>query len=208
MTGHRKLVVVAAVLGVLLATACGYAAKLNTGDPAPTWSKIIGIDDKEHGLAEYKKAKLIVLVFTCNHCPVAVAYEDRLVALQKDYKDKGVQVVAVNVNNLEADRLEKMKERAEKKEFNFPYLYDPTQKMGRDYGATCTPHVFVLCKERKIAYMGAVDDNQSAGDVKTHYLRDALDALLDGKEPPKAVTQQFGCSIKWDEEAKEKKDQK
>jgi len=198
MNRKLRLVVAAAALAMLLAASCGYAAKLEIGDAAPSWSGIIGVDDKEHGLADFAKAKLIVLVFTCNHCPVAVAYEDRLVALQKVYKAKGVQLVAVNVNNLPADRLEKMKERAEAKGFNFPYLYDSSQKIGRDYGATVTPHVFVLCKDRKIAYMGAIDDKQNPDSVKTHFLRDAVDALLAGKEPPKTVTKQFGCTIKWD----------
>ena len=186
------------IAAVVLAATAGYAAKLSIGDAAPDWSKIVGIDDKQHGLSDYKDAKIVVLVFTCNHCPVAVAYEDRLVALQKDYKDKGAQVVAVNVNNIADDRLEPMKKRAEKKGFNFPYLYDSSQKMGHDYGATVTPHVFLLDKNRKVAYMGAVDDSQNPDKVKTPHLRNAIDALLDGKEPPKTTTQQFGCSIKYD----------
>jgi peroxiredoxin len=193
-----KMVVLMSLAVVLATAAMGFGAKLKIGDKAPDWAGIIGTDDKEHALADYGKAKLIVLVFTCNHCPVAVVYEDRLVALQKDYEGKGVQVIAINVNNLPADKLEKMKERAEKKGFTFPYLYDSSQKSGRDYGATCTPHVFVLCKERKIAYMGAIDDNNNARDAKVHFLRDALDALLAGKSPPKAITTQRGCGIKWD----------
>ncbi len=187
------------LLVVLWATATHAAAKLKIGDAAPTWSSIVGVDDKQHGLSDYQSAKLIVLVFTCNHCPVAVAYEDRLIALAKEYEPKGVQFVAVNCNNIPADRLDKMKERAEKKGFNFPYLYDSSQKTGHDYGATVTPHVFVLTKDRNVAYMGAVDDNMNADKVKEHHLRDALDALLAGKKPPKAVTQQFGCSIKYED---------
>ena len=173
--------------------------KLKIGDTAPTWSGIVGIDDNKHSLADYKKAKLVVLVFTCNHCPIAVAYEDRLVQLQKDYQDKGVQLVAVNVNNLDADKLDKMKARAKKKDFNFPYLYDASQKIGRDYAATCTPHVFLLDKDRKLAYTGWIDDNIDAKKAKKQDLRAALDALLAGEKPPVTVTQQFGCSIKWDE---------
>ncbi len=190
----------AAVLGALVlgVTALARAEGVKIGDKAPAWSGIVGVDDKLHSLSDYAKAKLIVVVFTCNHCPVAVAYEDRLIALQKDYVDKGVRVIAINVNNLAADKLDKMKERAKAKGFNFPYLYDSSQKSGRDYGATCTPHVFVLGKDRKIAYMGAIDDNNSPKQVKHHYLRDALDALLAGGEPPKTVTTQRGCSIKWD----------
>jgi len=186
-----------AAVASLVTTGC-YAAKLKIGAEAPSFSGIIGIDDKQHSLSDYEEAKLVVLVFTCNHCPVAVAYEDRLVALQKDYKSQGVQVVAVNVNNMPADRLEPMKKRAKEKGFNFPYLYDETQKIGRDYGAKVTPHVFVLDKNRKIGYMGAIDDNMKADKVKTHFLRDALDALLSGSKPPKAVTKEFGCGVKYE----------
>ena len=107
-------------------------------------------------------------------------------------------MVAVNVNNMPADRLDKMKERAEEKGFNFPYLYDESQKIGHDYGAQVTPHVFVLDKDRKIAYMGAIDDNQRADAVSEHWLRDALTALVAGQTPPKAVTKQFGCRIRYE----------
>ncbi len=187
----------------LLSAAFARAEGVKIGDTAPKFAGIVGIDDKEHGLADFKDAKLVVLVFTCNHCPVAVAYEDRLVALQKDYKAKGVQVVAVNVNTIEADRLDKMKERAKAKKFNFPYLYDSTQKIGHDYGATVTPHVFVLNADRKVVYTGAVDDKMDAKEVKKRYLRDALDALLVGKTPPEAVTKQFGCGIRYEKKPAE-----
>lgn len=190
------LLVPAALLLSFLSAAQADVAKV--GDKAPAWSGIIGVDDKEHGLADLKKAKSVVLVFTCNHCPVAKAYEDRLVALQKDYKKKGVQVVAVNVNNLDADKLEAMKVRAKEKKFNFPYLYDPTQKLGLQYGATKTPEVFVLDGERKIAYHGAIDDSQNPEKVTTQHLRLALDAVLAGQAPPKAEVAAFGCSIKYD----------
>jgi len=183
---------------VVLAAAGCEAAGVKIGDAGPAWSGVPGTDGQPHALADCKDAKLVVLVFTCNHCPVARAFEDRLIALQKDYKPQGVAVVAVNVNNIPDDVLEPMKKRAEEKGFNFPYLYDATQKMGHDYGATVTPHVFVLDKDRKIAYMGAVDDKQDAASVKTHFLRDALDALLAGKAPPKAVTQQYGCGIRYE----------
>ncbi len=186
-----------AVLGLVLS--CQAAeTKLKIGDKAPDFKDLPGVDGKKHSLADYADAKIVVVVFTCNHCPVAVAYEDRIIQLQKDYKDKGVQVVAINVNNIPDDRLDKMVERAKQKDFNFPYLYDETQESARAYGATCTPHFFVLCKERKVAYMGAMDDNNNPKKVKEHWLRDALDALLAGKTPAQTVTQQRGCSIKWD----------
>jgi peroxiredoxin len=176
------------------------ANKLNIGDPAPQWTSIVGTDDKPHSLADYKDAKAVVVVFTCNHCPVAKAYQERLVALQKDYKPKGVQVIALCVNKNPGDDLDAMKKRAESAGFNFPYLYDPTQQAGRDYGATCTPHAFLLDKDRKLVYMGAIDDEMHADKVKKHHLRAALDALLDGKTPETPVTLQFGCGIRYEEE--------
>ena len=199
MTRKWKLAVAVAAVVILSATSGSYAAKLQIGDPAPDWSGIVGVDDKDHSLSEYKRAKIVVVVFTCNHCPVAVAYEDRLIQLQKDYRKHGVRFVAVNVNNNPPiDRLEGMKVRAEEKRFNFPYLYDSSQKIGHDYGATVTPHVFALDKDRKIAYMGAIDDSKDEKKVTEHCLRDALDALLAGKEPPKPVTKQFGCTVKYE----------
>lgn len=188
------------LLGLLAFGSCAVAEQrgVKVGDPAPDWKGIIGVDDKQHSLADYKDAKAIVLVFTCNHCPVAVAYEDRLIQLQKDYKDKGVQVIAVNVNNIPEDRLDKMKERAAQKGFNFPYIYDSSQKMGHDYGAKVTPHVFILDGQRKIAYIGSIDDNMDVKKASKHYVREALDALLAGKSPAVAETKAFGCSIKYE----------
>lgn len=182
----------------LLASCGAQPPGVKVGDPAPAWSGLPGVDDKQHALDDYRSAKLLVVVFTCNHCPVAKAYEDRLTALAKDYQDKGVQVVAINCNNLPADKLDKMKERAKEKGFTFPYLYDASQKTGRDYGARVTPHVFVLDAARKIAYSGAIDDNQTVKNVQASYLRDALDALLAGKTPSRPVTKAVGCGIKYE----------
>jgi peroxiredoxin len=197
MSGKWKTVVLAASVFALSAARI-FAAGVEVGDKAPAWSGIPGTDDKKHSLADYTSAKAIVLVFTCNHCPVAQAYEERLVALQKDYEPKGVQVVAVNVNTMPADRLDKMKERAEEKGFKFPYLFDESQKMGHDYGAAVTPHAFVVGKEGKLVYIGAIDDNMSAKKVKKHYVRDALDAILADKEPPQPKTKAFGCGIAYE----------
>ena len=172
--------------------------KFSVGDPAPEFKGLVGTDDKKHSLEEFKEAKAVALVFTCNHCPVAKAYEDRLIALQKDYADKDVQVVAINVNNVEADKLPAMKERAEEKGFEFPYLYDPTQKVGRDYGATVTPHVFLLDAKRNLAYVGPVDDSQDERKVKRKYLREAIDAVLAGKQPEAAEVKPFGCGIAYE----------
>lgn len=174
------------------------ASPFGVGDPAPTFVGLIGVDDQSHSLADYADAKVVAIVFTCNHCPVAVAYEDRLVALHKDYSDQDVQLIAINVNNMEADKLPAMKERASAKGFEFPYFYDPTQQLGRDYGATVTPHVFLLDGERRLAYVGAVDDSMDEAEVTEHFLRDAIDALLAGNVPSKAETKAFGCGIQYE----------
>ena len=198
MSGMWRIVVIAASVSHCRAARI-FAAGVEVGDKAPSWSGIPGTDDKKHSLSDYTNAKVIVLVFTCNHCPVTQAYEERLVALQKEYGPKGVQVVAVNVNTIPPDRLDKMKERAEEKGFNFPYLYDKSQKMGHDYDAAVTPHAFVVGKEGKLVYIGAVNDNINAKKVKEHYVRDTLDAVLAGKEPPKTKTKAFGCGIAYEE---------
>jgi peroxiredoxin len=190
-----SLVLVSALMFVGSASA---ANKLKIGDAGPTFTGLNGTDSKSHSLSDYKDAKALVIVFTCNHCPVAKAYQDRLIAIQKDYQDKGVQVIAICVSKGEADDLAAMKQRAESAGFNFPYLYDPTQKSGIDYGATCTPHVFVLDKDRKLAYTGAIDDSMQADSVKKQYVRAALDAILAGKEPETATTRQQGCGIHYE----------
>jgi peroxiredoxin len=196
----RKTTLALAVVSVALFSAVRcFGEDLKIGADAPDFSGIIGVDDKQHDLAEYKKAKAIVLVFTCNHCPVAQAYEDRLVEFQKQYKEKGVQVIAVNVNNLPEDRLDAMKQRAKEKKFNFPYLYDESQKIGRDYDAKVTPHVFILDAKRKLAYRGAFDDNMNAEKVENHYASVAVEAVLADKKPDPEITRQFGCGIKYEE---------
>lgn len=192
------LTFVAAATSLQPARAGEFNKKLSIGDKAAEFADIIGVDDKKHGLADYKDAKVVVVVFTCNGCPFAKSYEDRLIALQKDYKDKGVQLVAINVNNRPVDKLDKMKERAKKKEFNFPYLYDESQKSAKDYGAELTPEVYVLDADRKIAYMGSVDDNIEDFRVKKHYVKEALDAVLAGKKPETTETKPKGCSVKYD----------
>ena len=170
----------------------------DVGDPAPAFEGLIGVDDRQHSLKDYADVKAVVVAFICNHCPVAVAYQDRLIALQKDYADKGVQLVAINVNNLEEDKLPAMKERAKEKGFEFPYLYDPTQKVGRDYGAAVTPHIFLLDGQRRLAFVGPVDDSQDPANVTQQYLRDGIDAVLAGNQPETTKVEPFGCSIKYE----------
>jgi peroxiredoxin len=172
--------------------------KLSAGDPAPGWAELPGVDGKLHALADLKDKQAVVLVFTCNSCPVAVAYEDRIIAFAKQHTSSGapVAVVAVNVNTVEADRLPKMQERAKEKGFTFPYLYDETQKIARDYGATTTPEFFVLDKDRKVIYMGAMDDAGPPAAATKHFLEDAVTAALKGDKPTVAETLPRGCMIR------------
>lgn len=201
----RRLFCLAAVAVAGLAFANAQAADeketkagLEIGAQAPEWAALPGTDDKEHGLKDLEEKKAVVVVFTCNHCPVAVQYEDRLVELQKDYEEKGVQVVAINVQDNEADNLDKMKERAETKGFNFQYLFDASQESGKAYNAKQTPEVFLLDAERKLAYKGAIDDNaEDATQVKKQYLRDAIDAVLAGSLPETTTTKPVGCGIRY-----------
>ena len=168
------------------------------GDTAPAWKDLEGTDAKKHSLKDLEKAKAVAVVFTCNTCPVAQAYEDRLIKLSNDYKDKGVALVAINVNKDSSNSLDAMKQRAEKKGMPYEYLFDASQQTARDYGATCTPHAFLLDGHRKIVYAGAIDDDMNADSVKHHSLRDAIDAVLAGKEPTVATTKQFGCGIHYE----------
>ncbi|MGE3806130.1 MAG: thioredoxin family protein [Gemmataceae bacterium] len=173
---------------------------LSVGDQAPEWAGLPGTDGKNHALADLKNKDVVVVVVTCNHCPIAVAYEDRIIDFTKKYAgaDSKVAVVAINVNNLDADKLPKMKERAKEKGFNFPYLYDESQKIGKAYGATVTPEFFVLDKNRKVVYMGAMDDTNSANAVKEKYLEAAVDAALKGEKIANTETKGRGCSVKYD----------
>jgi peroxiredoxin len=169
--------------------------KLNVGDPAPVWSALPGVDGKAHSLSDYD-SRLLVVVFTCNRCPIAVAYQDRLNRIAADYKDKGVRLVAINVNSGKAESLEKMSARAKEKKFAFDYLKDEGQSSAKAYGARTTPTVFLLNQERKVAYMGAVDDNWEAeAAVERPYLREAIDALLAGNLPEVGETLATGCGI-------------
>jgi len=176
----------------------GEAAGVKVGDAAPKWKNLEGVDDKQHSLSDIQDAKAILVVFTCNHCPVAKAYEDRIAELQEDYANEGVEVVAINVNNIEADRLPAMKERAEEKGFKFDYLYDPSQEIGRAFGAMVTPHAFLLDENHKVVYMGAIDDNMNPNKAEQFHLRDALDAVLEGRPVETSETKPMGCGIQYE----------
>jgi peroxiredoxin len=181
---------------------------LEIGATAPDF-ELPGVDGRNYKLKDFSDASVLVVVFTCNHCPTAQAYEDRLLKLHADYKSRGVALVAISPNDPEAvrldelgytdlgDSLEDMKVRAKDKKFTFPYLYDgETQETSAAYGALATPHVFIFDRERKLRYAGRVDDSE-VKEVKSHDARNAIDALLANKPVPVEKTRVFGCSTKW-----------
>lgn len=173
--------------------------KVSIGDSAPTFEKLPSVDGKTVSSADFDKKDVLVVSITCNKCPVAVAYEDRMVEFAKKYSakpDSKVGFVAINVNHAEADGIEKMKERAEEKGFNFPYLFDESQEIGRALGASVTPEFFVFNKDRKLVYMGAFDDDQK--EPKSHYLADAVDATLKGDAVQHAESRARGCGVKYE----------
>ena len=182
---------------------------LEIGAVAPGFS-LPGVDGKNYGIADFADAKILVVVFMANHCPTAQAYESRIMQLVTDYKSKGVAVVAISPNDPLAIRLDEMgytdigdsfddmKMRAAERKFNFPYLYDgKTQEVSRAYGPMSTPHVFVFDKERKLQYCGAVDNSDDPNKIKKSFARDAIEALLEGREVAIKKMKPFGCTIKW-----------
>ncbi len=178
---------------VLLVAGTALAADVQVGDKAPSFSGLVGVDDKAHGLADFKDSDVVVVAFTCNICPVAVAYEDRFAAFSKKYAKKGVKFVAINVSRRED--LAAMKIRAEEKGFNFPYLRDDTQAVSKSYGARVTPHIFVLGKDRTVQYIGAFDNSMAK--PTENFVANAVDAVLAGKTPQRTKSRAVGCGIQW-----------
>jgi peroxiredoxin len=212
MTHPCRLTLLAVL--ALLAQAAGALADppglrtLPIGDSAPNF-KLPGVDGRDYTLKDFAAARVLVVIFTCNHCPTAQAYEDRIIKLANDYKGKGVAVVAISPNDPLAVRLDElgytdlgdsfadMKLRAKERRFPFPYLYDgKTQETARAYGVLATPHVFIFDRARKLRYVGRIDDAEVKA-VKSHDARNAVEALLAGKPVPVERTRVFGCSTKW-----------
>jgi peroxiredoxin len=159
-----------------------------------------GVDGRSHSLDDYADAELLVLVQSCNHCPYVQAWEGRMKAIQADYADRGVRLVAFNSNDTARypeDSLDEMRKRAESQGFNFDYLQDEDQSLARAFGSERTPEVFVFDRDRRLRYHGAIDDNRDEHAASQHYLRDALDALLADEEPPVTQTPPVGCTVKW-----------
>jgi len=172
--------------------------KLSLNDAAPAFAKLPSVDGKDYGFADFAKAKVLVIVFTCNSCPYAVDYEERLVAFHKQYCASGdVALVAINSNLIPEDSLDEMKKRAEKRGFLFPYLFDQSQQTAQNYGALRTPECFVLNQERKIVYMGALDDSAKVEEVKQKFWETAVQASLAGRTPETGETAPIGCLIRF-----------
>jgi peroxiredoxin len=197
-----KTILLVSVFALITAFTLKPVDGYKVGDTATDF-KLENVDGKMVSLVDYKEAKGFIVVFTCNTCPYSVAYEDRIIALDKKYKSKGYPVIAINPNDPEAsngDSLADMKVRAKEKGFTFPYLFDKGQKVYPKYGATRTPHVYILKKEsdkHRVAYIGAIDNNSHNPDAVTKkYAEDAIDDLLAGNKPKKSNSRAIGCSIK------------
>ncbi|HEY3405099.1 MAG TPA: redoxin domain-containing protein [Ohtaekwangia sp.] len=203
------LLTLLAIVFVSSATQAEDPVTLAIGAKAPEFS-LPATDGKTYTLKDFDQYKTLVIVFTCNHCPTAQAYEDRIKQLVTDYAGKGVGIIAISPNDPQSVRLdelgysdlddsfEDMKIRAKDKQYNFTYLYDgETSEVSMKYGPQATPHVFIFDENRTLRYTGRIDDGEKPGTAKTHDVRNALDAIVAGKPVPVEKTKTFGCSIKW-----------
>ncbi len=181
----------------------GVADKILTkaGTKIPGFGPLKSVDGKSYSLNDFEANSVLVVIFSCNHCPYVQAYEDRIMDLQRDYKFKGVQFVAINSNDATThpdDSFENMVKRAAERKFNFIYLRDEDQSVAKAFGATHTPHLFVFDRARTLAYTGRIDDNwKEPANVQRRYLKEALDALVSGQRPTEPETFAIGCTIKW-----------
>lgn len=174
--------------------------RLKFGDPAPDFS-LPNVDGTAASLDSFKEKRLLAVIFTCNHCPYAQAYEDRIITLQREYQEKGVQLVLICSNdakNYPEDSFENMKMRAREKRYPFPYLRDETQRVAKAYDAACTPEIYLFDDQRRLCFHGRLDDNyEEPKKAKKHYFRDAIEDLLAGREVRTPESHPIGCSIKW-----------
>jgi peroxiredoxin len=198
----KKLSIMIFMFSIIGGSALAGDSGYQVGDKAADFN-LKNIDGKWVSLGDYEDAKGFIVIFTCNHCPYAKAYEDRIIALDRKYADRGYPVIAINPNDPVAypeDSFENMQKRAAEKGFTFPYLFDEKQEVFPVYGATRTPHIYILSKEGNdmtVEYIGAIDDNyEDASKVSTKYVEDAVDALIAGKAPEVKTTKAIGCSIK------------
>lgn len=174
--------------------------KLKIGSALPDFN-LPAINGEKYNPSMFDDDQLLIIIFSCNHCPYVQAYEERIKMIRKDYREKGVSLLAISSNDADKypeDSFEQMKLRAAERDFNFPYLYDAEQSAAKAFGATHTPEVFVFDANRKLVYHGKIDDNwQEPNNVKSNYLREALDEILAGKPVSVPETYSIGCTIKW-----------
>lgn len=200
MTKMLSLITLLAAFVAASFTAVPPGNGYKVGDKARDF-KLKNVDGKTVSLNSMKDVKGYIVIFTCNTCPYAVAYEDRIIALHQKYAAQGYPVVAINSNDKDIkpdDSFDKMQQRAKDKQYPFAYIYDESQQVARAFGAAKTPHVYILDKKRVVRYVGAIDDNSENADaVKEKYAENALDALLAGKQIAVKETKAIGCGIKW-----------
>jgi Peroxiredoxin len=204
----RRILLVLAVVASLssLAYAGKYNKTLSIGDPAPDWNGLEGTDGQKHSLADFSDKEFIVLVFTCNSCPYATDHEERLNALHARLKEggKGV-VIAINPNQVKEDLLPAMKSRADARGLKYLYVHDATQEVAKSYGALYTPEFVVLNKDRKVVYLGAMDDSpELKNPVTKKYVEDAITAALAGKTPEVTETPSVGCLVRYAKERRKR----
>jgi len=191
------------LIGLIVVLISGKPLKYEIGDAVADF-RLKNVDGKMVALSDYATAKGAIVIFDCNTCPYSRAYNDRIIALNKKYLEKGFPVITINPNDPQmspGDSYEEMVSQAKRKKYDFPYLVDESQAVTRSFGATNTPHVFVLQKQGsdfKVAYIGTIDNNsRDASSATKKYVEDAVDALLTGKAVPTQNTKAIGCSIKW-----------
>jgi len=185
------------IFSALLIAASPIKNGYTIGDQATDF-KLKNVDGKMISLADYKNAKGYILIFDCNTCPYSKAYNQRIIALDEKYSSKGFPVITINANEGAGDSYENMIRISKKKNYQFPYLIDETQEVAKVFGATNTPHVFVLNKNLKVAYIGAIDDSpRHETGVTKRYVEDAVDALMNNKAVSVTKTKAIGCGIKW-----------
>ena len=171
---------------------------LSIGDVAPEWKDLPGVDGSRHSWSDHQTASVVVVVFTCNSCPYAVDVQSRLVELQGWLAERKGQLVAINVNKVEDDLLPMMEKRSKEAGFNFAYVFDESQEIAKKFGATTTPEFYVLDHDRKVQYMGALDDSPDGSKVENRFVRDAVFALVSGHSIEKKETVPIGCRIRFD----------
>ena len=199
------LVIILTLLVPTAAWAGKYNPTLSIGDAAPDWKDLPDVFGEKHSLGGLKDYEVVVIAFTCNSCPYANDVEDRLIALAKRFNAEGkCALIAINANKVDADLPPAMKARAESKGYNFPYLFDETQQTAKAYGANYTPEFVVLNKDRRVVYLGALDDSSDGKNVKAKYVEDAVAAALAGKVPTITEMPAKGCAVRYVRERRKK----